>query len=173
MEKIGQIVIVSEPRLRDFLRMNVTFQNMVAAIGLLGIGGLLGHYFQILWQRRSSELSKKQEFKEVRYKCIIILMYASLDFDKNKLELEKVGRNFRSLNDVLEELQMEWYNMILFASDDALKAMHSFIQSPTRSQFKSAALAMRADLWGGKISTDLEQLDFEVTKNPLRLSKGI
>lgn len=144
--------------------MSINFENAVAAIGLLGIGGLLGNYFQIHWQRRSAALSQKQEFKETRYKCIIMLMYVSLDFDKRGLGLEKFGRNFRSRNEVLEELQTEWHNMILFASDGALKAVHSFIQSPSAPRFKAAALAMRADLWGGKISTDLEQLDFDVPK---------
>jgi hypothetical protein len=145
--------------------MSVTFENAVAAIGLLGVGGILGNYFQILWQRRSADLSKKQEFKETRYKCIILLMYSALDFDRQKEHLVQHGRNFRTRGELLEELQTEWHNMILFASDDALKAVHSFIQSPAAARFKSAALAMRADLWGGKISTDLEHLDFEVTKH--------
>jgi hypothetical protein len=78
--------------------------------------------------------------------------------------LEKFGRNFQSRKDIFEELQTEWHNMILFASDGALKAVHSFIESPSPARFKAAALAMRADLWGGKVSTDLERLDFDDPK---------
>ena len=88
-------------------------------------------------------------------------MHAFLNFAKRAPHLEQVGRHFTSQADLLDELKMEWHNMILFASDDALKQVHSFIQSPSVAQFKRAALAMRADLWGGEVSTDLECLDFE------------
>jgi hypothetical protein len=29
----------------------MTLENAIAAIGLLGIGGILGTYFRILWER--------------------------------------------------------------------------------------------------------------------------
>ena len=144
--------------------MSITFENAISAIGLLGIGGLLGTYVRILLERRTSALSQKQEFKDTRYKCIIMLMYVSLDFEQRGRGLEKFGRNFRSRDEVLAELQTEWHNMILFASDDALKTVHSFIQLPSPSSFKSAALAMRKDLWGGRLSGDLEELEFDSIK---------
>jgi hypothetical protein len=46
------------------------------------IGGFVVHYIHVLWERKSSELLKKQEFKETRYKCIIMLMLILLDFEK-------------------------------------------------------------------------------------------
>jgi uncharacterized protein (DUF1330 family) len=141
--------------------MIISAENAIAAIGLLGVGTVVGNYFQFRWQRRSSELSKKQEFKETRYKCIIMLMYASLDFDKRGRNLKQFGRSFLVEGEIFEELQTEWHNMILFASDNALKTVYLFIHSPTQKNFKAAALAMRKDLWGGKLSTDLERLDFE------------
>jgi len=96
------------------------------------MGTAIGNYFQFRWQRRSSELSKKQEFKETRYKCIIMLMYVSLDFEKRGHNLKQFGRSFLVEGEIFEELQTEWHNMILFASDNALKTVHSFIHSPTK-----------------------------------------
>jgi len=140
--------------------MSITFENAVAAASLLGFGGVIGTYLRILWERRNSALLQQQEFKETRYKCIIMLMYTCMDFEKRGRGLEQFGRNFRSTDDVINELKAEWHNMILFASDDVLKTVHAFIRAPSAASFKESALAMRKDLWGGKLSSTLEQLDF-------------
>jgi hypothetical protein len=44
----------------------MTIENIAAILGLLGIGGLVSGYFTLLWQRRSAELAKRQEYKETR-----------------------------------------------------------------------------------------------------------
>ena len=62
---------VNPARYREKLKMNI--ENALTILGLLGVGGLLGTYFRILWERKNSALLQKQEFKETRYKCIIIL----------------------------------------------------------------------------------------------------
>jgi hypothetical protein len=145
--------------------MSITLDETAKIIGLLGTGGIFGGvftlYLRILWERNSSALTKKQEFKEARYKCVIILMYDSLDFKRHRHQLERHRPDLKSLGDVLTELQTEWHNMILFASDDVLKAMHSFIQSPSVSYYKKTVLAMRKDLWGGKLSDDIQSLEFD------------
>lgn len=97
----------------------MTLEDATAAVGLLGIGGILGTYFRILWERKNTALLQKQDFKETRYKCIILLMYSALDFRKNKSMLRQQGRNFLSLEDLMDELQAEWHNMILFAIEIA------------------------------------------------------
>lgn len=138
--------------------MNI--ENVLSVLGLLGVGGLLGTWLQVFLQRKSSALLQKQEFKETRYKCIIILMYTALDYGKRGSGLAKFGRSFSSEDDVLDELQVEWHNAILFASEDVLREMHAFIREPTVKLFKQAAIAMRKDLWGGKSSQILPYLDF-------------
>jgi len=135
-------------------------ENVSTILGLLGLGGLLGTYFRILWERRNTALLQKQDYKEVRYKCIIILAMALLDFEKNKFLLHQNNRQYiKTPEDLVSELKIEWNNMILFASDEVLSAMHKFIESPSQKGFRNFALSMRKDLWGGKISLEnLEKL---------------
>lgn len=139
----------------------MTIENAIAAIGLLGVGGILGTYFRILWERRNTALLQKQEFKEKRYKCIILLMYSALDFEKNKVMLRQQGRNFAKFEDLLDELKAEWHNMILFASDGVLIDSHAFICNPSYKAFRKASLSMRQDLWGGKLASQLKDLAFD------------
>jgi len=70
--------------------MNI--EGIFNVLGPLFIGGFIVHYAHVLWERKSSQLLKKQEFKETRYKCIIILMLRSLDFEKNMPMLPLHGR---------------------------------------------------------------------------------
>lgn len=133
----------------------MTFENIASVITLLGIGGLLGTYFRILWERKNAALIQKQEFKEVRYKCIIILLLSYLDFDKNKPMLHKHGREYiQNKQDLKDDIVMELNNMILFASEEVLIAVQQFIEGPSQQCFYEVAVAMRKDLWGGKISID-------------------
>ncbi|MFH1094072.1 MAG: hypothetical protein V1739_07995 [Candidatus Omnitrophota bacterium] len=138
----------------------MNLENVSTILGLLGLGGILGTYFRILWERRNSALLQKQDYKEVRYKCIIILAMALLDFEKNKFLLHQNNREYiKTPKDLIGELKIEWNNMILFASDEVLTAMHEFINDHSQNTFRKFALAMRKDLWGGKISLkNLEKL---------------
>lgn len=138
----------------------MTIENALSALGLLGIGGLLGNYFRILWERKNAALLHKQEFMEARFKCIILLMYTALNFEERNPGLKLHGRNFRTSDDLTEELKAEWHNAILFASDDVLRTIHNFIQEPSQKNFKGAAIAMRKDLWGGKGAGTLDNLEF-------------
>ena len=139
----------------------MAIEDIIKVLGLLGLGGFFGTYFRILWERQNTALIQKQEFKETRYKCIILLMHGALDFDKNKPMLNQHGRNFQSLDDLMNEIKTEWHNMILYASDEVLTQSHAFICQPTQATFRKVALAMRSDLWGGKVSAQLEQLTFD------------
>ena len=103
---------------------------------------------------------QKQDFKDARYKCIIMLMYTLLDFEKRNIGLDKFGRNFSTPKDLADEIKAEWHNAILFASDEVLENLYSFIKNPSPASFKKTALSMRKDLWGGKLSATLSSLEF-------------
>ena len=131
----------------------MTFENIISVLALLGLGGLSGNYFRILWERKNSALLHKQEFKETRYKCIIMLMLSMLDFEKNKSMLHKHGREYiQNIKDLKDEIIMEWNNMILFASEEVLISMGKFIDTPSNESFRKVAIAMRKDLWGSSLS---------------------
>ena len=121
----------------------------------------MGTYFRILWERRNTALLQKQNFKETRYKCVIMLMFSALDFEKNRTTLQKHGRDFCTKQDLIDELKAEWHNMALFASDEILKGIHAFVCDQSYQAFSKVKLAMRKDLWGGRLSKEIEALTFE------------
>src|SRR5690554_225619 len=104
----------------------MTVENAITVLGLLGVGGVMGTYLRIIWERKKEAQLHKQEFKEARYKCVIMLMYAALDFDTHVPLLRQHGRNFDDLEALVDELKTEWHNMILFASEDVLIAVYAF-----------------------------------------------
>ncbi len=133
----------------------MTLENIISVISLLGIGGFFGAYFRILWERKSTFLLQKQKFKETRYKCIILLLRASLDFEKNRPKLHNHGReDIKTKEDLKDELVTEYENMILFASQEVLIEIHKFIRNPSQPNFIDIAVAMRKDLWGGRMKSD-------------------
>ena len=137
-----------------------SIDNILKILALLGIGGIIGTYIRILCERRNTALRQKQEFKETRYKCILLLLYSCLDFEKQKPMLHEHGRKFSSLDELIDELKTEWHNMLLYASDEVLISTHTFIEKPNQENFRTSVLAMRKDLWGGKLSPNIEKLSF-------------
>ncbi|MBN2183351.1 MAG: hypothetical protein JW715_15685 [Sedimentisphaerales bacterium] len=145
----------------------MNFENIFSVLAPLFIGGFIVHYIHVLWERKSSQLKKKQEFKETRYKCIIMLMLSLLDFEKNKQMLHLHGREYiNKKEDLIYDLKLELSNMILFASEEVIIKMKDFIQNPSQESFYKVAIGMRQDLWGGKISlVKLENFILSEEKN--------
>lgn len=136
------------------------FNVIVSILGLLGIGGIIGAYFNSLWERNNTISLQKQEYKEARYKAIILLMYGYLEY-KDQGDFLIIHRpNIDSKDKLFLELKTEWNNMILYASDDVLLKFHEFLKNPTHETFKKIAIAMRKDLWGGKINQNIKNLNF-------------
>lgn len=131
-------------------------ENLIQIIGLLGLGGLISSYFTILWQRKNEEEKLKQEFKETRYKCIILLMKALLDFDKYKPFLIKHNYDISGKEDLIDLLKDEQLNSMLYASSNFIKAMKKFIINPNKDTLVLTAIEMRKNLWRlkGKINLD-------------------
>ncbi len=136
----------------------MTLENIIAILGLLGIGGLISGYFSLLWQRRNSNLAKKQEYKEARYKCIIPLMHGCLDFDRSGGELRKHGYAIDTIDDLLALLEAEQINAFLYASDEFIRCLGKFIQAPSKESLVKTALTIRNDLWGVKTRLSLSDI---------------
>ena len=82
-------------------------ESLIKIVGLLGIGGLISSYLTILWQRKNSEEKAKQEYKETRYKCIVLLMRALIEFEKYKKMLIKHGYDISRKEELINLLQDE------------------------------------------------------------------
>jgi len=133
-------------------------ENLISIIGLLGLGGLISSYFTLLWQRKHEDTKARQEYKETRYKCIVLLMKALIEFEKYKGMLVKHGYDISSKNDLIDLLKDEQLSAVLYASKGFIKSLGSFINNPNKNTLVYAVIEMRRDLWrlkGALTSEDL------------------
>ncbi|UPK72853.1 hypothetical protein [Chitinophaga filiformis] len=124
------------------------YQNIISALGLIGLGAILKSIIDSLLKAKELQRQKQNDFKEVRYKAVILLMHGMLDFEKSRPEFEKHGRQFNTITDLLEEIKIERNNMILYASDKVILAITEFINQSTEENYFRVAFAMRKDLYG-------------------------
>lgn len=108
---------------------------------------MLSSYLTLLWKNRQEDKRKHQDFKEARYKCIIMLLHAKLNFEKNQKVLNQYGYNVADIGDLDDLLEAELVNSYLFASTKFIEALSEFLQSPSEASRISVAKAMRNDLW--------------------------
>lgn len=139
----------------------MTLEAVLAIIGALGLGALIPKLFEVYSDEQKNKQQSRHEFKQVRYKAIILLMYAYLDFDKRNKFLLSQNRNFRGRDELKEELLTEWTNMVLYASDSVILAMRSFIEQPIENNFIAVSLAMRKDLYNVKTSLTINDLKID------------
>lgn len=136
------------------------YQNIISAIGLIGIGAIIKSLIDSVLKKRETRSQTQLEFKDIRYKAIILLANAMLDFEKHKPELHKHNRPFESKEQLLDELKVERNNMILFASDNVILAINEFISGSDEDNFYRLAIAMRKDLYGLNTSLKPSSLKF-------------
>jgi hypothetical protein len=121
--------------------------SLLKIAGLLGIGGLISGYFTLLWQRRNEDTKARQEYKETRYKCVVLLMRALLEFDKYKDMLIRHGYSISNKEDLVDLLKDEQLSAMLYASKNSIKTMGYFINDPNKNTLIKAVIEMRKDLW--------------------------
>ncbi len=137
------------------------YQNILSAIGLIGIGAIIKSIIDFVLKNREIKSQAQHDFKNIRYKAIILLANALLDFEKHLPELKKHGRIFTSKNQLVDELKIERNNMILFASDQAIRTLSEFINDPSENNYYEFAIAMRKDLYGLKTKITSSNLKFQ------------
>lgn len=126
------------------------YQNIISAVGLIGIGAIIKSIIDSYLKSREVKDQAQHEFKSSRYKVIILLANAMLDFEKHKSDLLKHGRTFSDKSQLEDELKTERNNMILFASDQVIRSLNLFIADPTEDNYFILAINMRKDLYGLK-----------------------
>ncbi len=121
---------------------------IIIILGILGICVWILIFVIIVSVRQFIAFPRKKNFKETRYLYIVSLFHVYLDFEKNKCMLHQYGRpDIETIEDLNSELVKEMNNMILFASNEVLSNMESFIENPSQKTFHKTATAMQLDMW--------------------------
>lgn len=117
----------------------------------LGVGTVVTAMVQYFLKRKEATHDSQRKDLEARYRVVILLMYAAVDFESNHASFRINRPDLKTKQAVLEDLKAEWHNMILFASSATIRALQNFISQPTRTNLFQAALSMRADLGRGSV----------------------
>ena len=139
----------------------MTTQEIISAIGLIGLGGLLKGILDFFIADRKRKSETKHQFKETRYKAIILLCYAYVNFEKEGTTLIVQRPDINSKERLYNELNAEWINMTLYASDKVLLSMKDFLEFNSESKFNELIIAMRKDLYGIKTKITLRNLKLD------------
>lgn len=132
--------------------MDINWTTLLAG---LGIGSVATAWIQHSLKLREAAYQSQRKDLEARYRIVILLMYATFDYEGNKTSLRINRPDLQNKQSVLDELKAEWYNMMLFASTDTLESLRGFIQNPDKGNLRKTASAMRKDLGRGNIAIEL------------------
>jgi hypothetical protein len=138
----------------------MTTKEITEVVGLIGIGGLLKSIIDFFINNRKLRADTRHQFKEIRYKAILVLLYALMYYDKEQDQLKKHRPDIKTKDDLINEIRAEWTNMILFASDKVITTTQNFILEPNMANFNKTLLAMRKSLYG--LRTKLKFRDLKI-----------
>lgn len=144
----------------------MSVNQLLTAIGFIGLGGLLKSILDFFIGSRKAKQDAQLTFKEVRYKAIILMSYALVYYEREKTMLVVNRPDITSIQRLENELQAEFINMSLYASDDVIKKLKTFLESPTTGSLNHLAIAMRKDLYG--IRTKLDPNAFHLADAVIR-----
>lgn len=139
-------------------------QTIISTFGLLGIGGIMGSYFQYLLNKKETEL-KIQQINENRYRSTLVYMRCLIEpkslphfqlEDKHIYELKDTNKIKQYAKEKITEY---YYNGFLYASDSVLTNIKQFLKNSSTKNFTKTAVSMRKDLWK-KGKTKINANDF-------------
>ena len=122
-------------------------QFIVSVLTAIGIGGIVGAYFQSRFQHQKEVKEDIHQLKRKRYGAILIQMLTILDPERLS-KTQAFRPDLTDIEDLKEEVRTEMLHSVLFASDEVIKAMARFNQDPNYSSYIDTVSAMRKDLWG-------------------------
>ncbi len=139
--------------------MQITLESVIGVLSSFSIGVIVSNWIQSWLDKRKELFQKRHSYKEARYHVVVNLLCIMIDFDKSKKLLLNHGRNdINSLEQLRDELYLEWHNMVLYANDEVLLSMKEFIDNPTDKTFWKVGLAMRKDLYQFKTSLSMQSI---------------
>lgn len=133
-------------------------KDIVSVIGLIGIGGLLKSAFDFFIGNQNRKSQSKHEFKQLRYKTIILLCFTFLYYDREKPTLLIHRPDLKSKDDLHNEIFAEWNNMMLYASDKVISALREYLKNSNQEYYNRLIISMRKDLYGIRTKVKSEDL---------------
>jgi hypothetical protein len=146
--------------------------TVVSLLTALGLGSLVGAFFQSRFEQQKHVNQQEHELKRSRYRCILILMLSKLEPKTGVPHLHLYRPDLKDLDDLDAELRLELFNAVLFASDDVMSAMAEFIATGGYPAYIKTAAAMRRDLWNKKTAID-EGVLTRVTEGIVREDRSL
>lgn len=129
---------------------------IIKALGLMSIGGVINYFFV---ENKKRKDQSRHEFKEVRYKAILILSHALVYYEKSKKKLLSHRSDINSKEELIDEIKLEWVNMTLYASDSVIIATKNFIENTSQETLNGMIFAMRKSLYNIKTNLSIGDLN--------------
>lgn len=124
------------------------FNEIILLLSAIGIGGILGAFVKSILDKHQFKFSKVFEYKEVRYKAIMIMMWVAMNPSEYEFRQLAIHRpQIKGKKELESELKLEYYNAMLFASDEVLSALNAFLKDKTIENWKRTTRAMKKDLY--------------------------
>lgn len=122
--------------------------GIALVLSSLGVGGLLGAFAKSILDKRQLKFSKVFDYKERRYQAITILMWVAMNPSEHEFTMLKRHRPELTDTDGLDrELQLEYYNMMTYASNKVLTNFKAFLDDKSLVNWQAVAKAMKKDLY--------------------------
>ena len=141
--------------------MEINVQTIITIITSFGLGSLIALFVKSHLDKRNKAFEDQFSHKEKRYKALMVLMWASINPDSELKHLQQFRSDITTQELLFNELQLELYNGILYASDDVLKTLKQFISAKDYPTYLKVALAMRKDLYGRKSKLIFEDIELK------------
>ncbi|VVB61005.1 Uncharacterised protein [uncultured archaeon] len=122
-------------------------------------GSIITWFVQYILEKSKEKYKSELELKEKRYKCTMVFMEGFLN-PKNLKFIQHRNPDICSKNDLKETLKVEYAEILLFAPDDVVKSLKSFIESPTEEKYFRTIQLMRKDLWGKNTNLTINDIRF-------------
>ncbi|SNZ01815.1 hypothetical protein [Flagellimonas pacifica] len=142
----------------------MTIEQILAALGLIGIGSVIPAIVSYFIASRKKKSDSKQELKEKRYKAILLLCYAFVNYEREHTTLIINRPNITSKEELLNELTAEWVNMSLYASDMVISKMKKLLEKQGEEEYNSLIIEMRKDLYSVKTKLTADTFKLEMTE---------
>lgn len=134
---------------------------LLSLLTALGVGGIVGAYFNELFRRRAQTQLAESEERVVRFRSVLIYMQVLLHPDQiDHLPVDVLQTyNLKTTKDIQDTLLAEYTRMVLSVPDEVLQAVKSFMQSPTSDNYWKTVAEMRKSLWGKRTKLTPDELN--------------